>query len=177
MTDREWLALLLENGPSQEVEAVTGDGVSRDFTVANPPISAALEVALDGAIQVLTTNYTQPDDRTVRFVTAPPADSHIVLSYSHEIFSAAELDAYLLAAAEHWDPLTQRAGLVYHAAQLAIDALLTGAAIALSFGNDAQADTPSIFDRLARLRAILGMQVSAEAARPIVFEPPPEPAP
>lgn len=39
LTDLAWLRLLLEDEPTKEIEAVTGNGTDREFTVSNPPIS------------------------------------------------------------------------------------------------------------------------------------------
>ena len=152
-----WLRDLLEDNPTEEIEAVTGDGGTRSYTVSNPPMTAdSLKVLVDGEQKTLGTDYTVPDAQTISFAQAPAAGTHVVFQYGRQLFSDAELTRYLTTAGEKYtDPPCNSSDIhVYRAAIFAIDALLVGAATALRFGAGAEDfDMPSVFERLLSLRS------------------------
>lgn len=128
-----------------------------------------MAVTLNGSPQTAGTHYTQPDVATVLFAAPPPASAHIVMTYSRQLFQTLELESYLAVASEDHDRQVER---VYRAGILAVDSLLIGTATALSFGAaGSKADMPSVFDRLATLRAAFAAALAGEAARPRVIQP------
>jgi hypothetical protein len=169
-SDLAWLRDLLEDDPKQEIESVTGDGATRLFTLANPPtLPGTLTVTLDGAEQEQGIDYTLPDAQTVVFTDPPAAGAHVVLAYRRQTWGDDELGRYLAAAGSNWDEQLPR---VYAAASMALDSLMTGAAAALDFGAAGERfELSTVFDRLARWRALIAVTLSDEAARPKTFEP------
>jgi hypothetical protein len=173
LTDLEWLRRILEDVLSEEAEAATADGESREFRVANPPIAAGTLTVFKNSVQLATpADYLLlPDARTIRFATTPNVNDALLFKYANLTFDDAELLHYLAVAALDWDSQT---GRVYRAAVLALDSLLTGAATSLRFGaGSEERDLPSVFDRLAQWRAMLAQELAAQAARPALFDPGP----
>jgi hypothetical protein len=85
-----------------------------------------------------------------------------------QTYTDAALDFYLAEAGRDYAEPRQ---VVYRAAVLALDSMLTGAATALNFGAGAENfDMASVFDRLTRLRAIAASETTA---RPGVYAPSP----
>ncbi len=67
----------------------------------------------------------------MRFDAPPAANANVTISYSRQTFTDAQLDHYLAEAGRGYSEPRQ---VVYRAARLTCDALLTGAATALNFG-------------------------------------------
>lgn len=67
--------------PAYSPDRYTGDGSTTDFSVTfeygDDPDN--LRVTVDGVEQTIDTDYTLPDDSTVRFTTAPESDAYIML--------------------------------------------------------------------------------------------------
>jgi len=165
VTDRQWLRQLLEDEPSTMLDSTAASGTDTDFYVGSPPITAgSVTVAVNGS---LITSFTIVDAAVVRFASPPAEGASVTIRYGRQTFADVDLDFYLSQARLDYSELRQ---IVYRAAVLALDSLLTGAATALPFGAGSETfDMVSVFDRLTKLRSIAASETTA---RPSVYVEP-----
>ena len=173
MDELAHLRKLLDDDPAFEQEVSTALGDELEFLVSNPPITAET-VRVNGAAQSSPGDYDVVDvngvPAKVVFVSPPPADARVEVSYTRQTWSDDELQSYLDLAAVDW---AEQAGKVYRAGIMAIDGLLTGAATALDFGppQEGGVEMTSVFSRLITLRSTLAQALASEGARPFVLDP------
>jgi len=170
MTELEHLRALLDDAPTFETDIATSVGGTTVYQVRNPPLTDSAEVRVDGVQLTRDASFFITDGgKTITSHSPWPPGATITIRYTRQTFTDAELAGYLALASAEYDT---HVGRVVAAAVFALDTLLTGSASALNFGAGSETfDMVSVFDRLARLRAMLLQTLADERLRPRLFAP------
>jgi len=144
-----WLRRLLDDVGAPELQQFSALTGQTEFFIAAPPMLGPPTVFLQG--KELSSGWMVPEtvDRIV-FSTPLKLGEQVVVRYTRQTFSTAELEEYLNEAKTEYIAPKH---LVYRAAIFALDTLRTGVALAFDFGaGDENFRFSDVDARLTKLR-------------------------